>query len=104
MYATAFLKVSLPIYGAQRRPAPPYSPNPSFGEFANCVAIATRDVVSLRHFFLESWIVWREPVLAVWSLDQEELLAVAAVQAVQDFFRKDDAEGIAEFADFDFDH
>src|SRR5260370_555398 len=68
------------------------------------VAITAHDFFRLRHFLLERRIVRREPVIAVPRLDQKKPLPVVGLQAVDHFFRQNDAQRVAELADFEFNH
>src|SRR6202140_2207966 len=68
------------------------------------VAIAAHDFFRLRHFLLERRIVRGEPVIAVPRLDKKKSLPVAGLQAVDHFFRQNDAQRVAKFTNLEFNH
>jgi hypothetical protein len=61
-------------------------------------------VFRLGHFLPDLGIVGREPIISALGLDQKELLPCVGPQAVDYFFRQNDAKRVAELADLEIYH
>src|ERR1035441_595524 len=72
----------------------------SFGEHMKGVAVTRHDLLRLRHFFPEGWIVSSETVAAVRPLDQKQRLSIARLQAADNLLRQHNTERVARLPDF----
>src|SRR5664279_5905866 len=76
----------------------------SFGEHMKGVAVTRHDLLRLRHFFPEGWIVSSETVAAVRPLDQKQRLPIARLKAADNLLRQHNTERVAKLADFEGKH
>ena len=66
------------------------------------VAVSANDVLGLLHFLLKRRIVGRKLICTVRSFDQKKAVTFTGMQAVDGLLGKDDAQGIANFANLQF--
>src|ERR1035438_8846266 len=76
----------------------------SLGEQMKGVAVTRHDLLRLRHFFPEGWIVSSETVAAVRPLDQKQRLSIARLQAADNLLRQHNTERVAKLPDFEGKH
>jgi hypothetical protein len=76
----------------------------SLGEGVQSVAVAANDILGLFYFLFEGGIVGRELIGTLRAFDQKKAVAFTGLQAADGFLGQNDAEGIPDFADFEFQH
>src|SRR5450755_2237477 len=76
----------------------------SFAEHMKGVAVTRHDLLRLRHFFPEGWIVSSETVAAVRPLDQKQRLSIARLKAADNLLRQHNTERVAKLPDFEGKH
>src|SRR5216684_1066342 len=77
---------------------------PSFSERMESVAVAANDFLGPGHFLFKGPAAGCEFVGSIGCFNQKERFAVTYMQTMDNLFGQDDTQGIAEFADFEFDH